>query len=311
MAGRPTLQAVIEPRSDPDGNFAAKTYNYLRIGMLVAAAALGYSIVEEYSQPGVHTALGSISGYYYTPARPIFVSAMVAIGFALIVIKGRTPLEDAFLTLAGIMAPIVAFIPTSDDTSGVGREAMLKIGHYQPGPEHDSFVAASKNNNLHAFVFAGSIAIVLALIAFLIEWHKTDSSARFNPGTWMGIAAGFALALFGWVLLHDYYWWVEDGHALAACAMFAFLALAAIANSVLGFFPGLMTRQMRTNKWYAGAYGFVGLAMIVFGTLFVVYRRHHRDSFGGRLVLIIEVIEISLFVIFWAVQTVERWNRTV
>lgn len=296
-----TVRRVSEPGPDI---WAVKTYNYLRLGMLVAVAALAYSIIEEYRQPGVHRFLGSISGYYYTPARPIFVGAMVAIGFALIVIKGRTWLEDAFLTLAGIMAPIVAFIPTSDDTVGVGRREMLRIGHYQPDPA-SRFVPASINNNLHAFVFAGSIAIVLVLIGFLIQWGKRSSTARFTPGTWMGVAGGFALALIGWVLLHENYDWVLDGHARAACAMFAFLAAAAIVNSVLGFKHG------QTNKWYAGAYGFVGAFMIFFGVVFVVWQRHNRSSLGGHLVLSIEFVEILLFVIFWAVQTVERWNQTV
>ena len=281
----------------PDG-WAAKTYNYLRLGMLVAVAALAYSIIEEYRQPGVHCFLGSISGYYYTPVRPIFIGVMVAIGFALIVIKGRTPLEDWFLSLAGIMAPIVAFIPTSDDKTGVCREEMLKIGHYQPY-KADGFVPASINNNLHALVFAGFTAIVLACIVFLIQRRPIGS------GAWKSLAGGFLLVIVGWSLLHWAYGWVLDGHARAAIAMFGFLAAAAITNSVLGFKYG------HTKKVYSWTYGIVGAAMIVFGLLFVLCKAFDWSSLGGHLVLTIEAVEISLFVAFWIAQTFERWDNTV
>jgi hypothetical protein len=281
----------------PDG-WAAKTYNYLRLGMLVAVAALAYSIIEEYRQPGVHCFLGSVSGYYYTPVRPIFIGVMVSIGFALIVIKGRTPLEDWLLSLAGIMAPIVAFIPTSDDRTGVCREEMLKIGHYQPY-RPDGFIPASINNNLHALVFAGSTAVVLAFIAFLIQRRSIGS------GAWKSLAGGFAVVIAGWSLLHWAYGWVLDGHARAAVAMFGFLAAAAITNSVLGFKRG------HTNRVYSWTYGIVGAAMIVSGLLFVLVRAFDWSTLGGHLVLYIEAVEISLFVAFWVAQTLERWDHTV
>jgi FtsH-binding integral membrane protein len=302
-----TLKAATASRPDgPDpGRWAAKTYNYLRLGMLVAVAALAYSIVEEYRQPGAHCFLGSISGYYYTPVRPIFIGAMVAIGFALIVIKGRTFLEDVSLTLAGIMAPIVAFIPTSDDPKGVCRREMLDIGHYQPGPDVGSpFVPASINNNLHAFVFAGYVAVALLLIVFLIRRRLPDSKSEYTRGFWISVAGGLVLAITGSILLRWAYSWVLDGHARAALLMFAFLAVAAITNSVLGF------RRRDTNKVYAWTYGIVGAFMIVSGVLFVV-QRHNRSSLGGHLVLSIEFVEISLFVIFWVAQTLERWGHPV
>jgi hypothetical protein len=287
---------TLEPDRD---DYAAKTYNYLRLGMVVAVAALAYSIVEEYRQPGVHTLLGSISGYYYTPVRPVFIGVMVAIGFALIVIKGRTPIEDACLTLAGIMAPIVAFVPTSDDTNGVGRAEMLSIGHYQPDPGGSRFVDESISNNLHAYVFAGYIAIALVFIAFLLQRRKVSKVA------WIYLAVGLGLAVTGSILLRWANNWVLELHARAAIAMFVFLAAAAITNSVLGFIRG------DTNKVYAWSYGVVGVLMVVFGGLFVLCQAFDWSTLGGRLVLYIEAVEILLFVTFWGTQTVERWNRTV
>jgi len=177
------VRAATEPRTGPD--WAAKTYNYLRLGMLAAVAALAYSIIEEYRQPGAHCFLGSVSGYYYTPVRLIFIGVMVSIGFTLIVIKGRTALEDWFLSLAGIMAPIVAFLPTSDDTKGACRRDMLNIGHYEPA-SGSRFVPVSINNNLHAFVFAGTPPLSCCLSPCSSGGAKP---ARRQKGTTIVVAA--------------------------------------------------------------------------------------------------------------------------
>jgi hypothetical protein len=281
-----------------------KTYRYLRIGMLAAAATLGYAIVEEQQHAGVGCFLGSISGYYYTPVHSVFVGVMVAIGVMLVVVKGKTVLEDASLTLAGMMAPIVAFIPTSDDLQGVCRTSMLDAGRYEPA-RGSAVVTASISNNLHALLFAGYVAIALMLTAYFVQRRVRGSAPEFTLGTWISLAVGFAILVVGSVLLRWAYDWVLDGHARAACAMFLFLAVAALANSVFGF------KYQQTSKAFAWIYGVVGVAMIVSGILFIVEHSHDRTSLGGHLVLVIEAVEIGLFVVFWSAQTVERWNQTV
>ncbi|MDP8988060.1 MAG: hypothetical protein M3N11_06900, partial [Actinomycetota bacterium] len=70
------------------------------------------SIAIEYAAADCWQA--SISAYYYTPVRGIFVGAIIAVGFSLIVIKGRGMLEDTALNFAGIFAPIVAVAPTTN-----------------------------------------------------------------------------------------------------------------------------------------------------------------------------------------------------
>ena len=297
-----TIRRVSGAGPDP---WAGRTYNCLRLGMLVAVVALAFSIVEESRRRGVHCYLGSISGYYYTPVHPVFVGLMVAIGFTLVVIKGRTAIEDACLTLAGLMAPIVAFIPTSDDTHGVCRTPMLAVGHYQADPQGSFFVHASANNNLHAFVFAGYVAVGAALIAPFIRLLRTRSVAGYASAFWMTIGGGLALAITGSVLLHWQWNWLLDAHARAACAMFLFLAAAAGANSWFGF------KQRRKKTWYEGAYALVGGLMVASGAGFLILHAHNKSALGGHLVLAIEAVEILLFAGFWAVQTVERWNQTV
>ena len=91
---------------------AVKTYRYLRIRMVGAVVLLGVSILIERSN--VDCWQTSVSAYYYTPVRSIFVGVMLAIGLCLIVIKGSTTWEDATLNAAGMLAPIVAVVPTTD-----------------------------------------------------------------------------------------------------------------------------------------------------------------------------------------------------
>jgi hypothetical protein len=91
---------------------AIKTYRYLRISMVGAVALLGVSVVIE--RTNVDCWQTSVSAYYYTPVRSVFVGVLMAIGLCLIVIKGSTPWEDATLNAAGMLAPVVAVVPTTD-----------------------------------------------------------------------------------------------------------------------------------------------------------------------------------------------------
>ena len=88
---------------------AQKTYRYLRIGLIGAAVMLAAAVVIE--RWHVDCWQGSISAYYYTPVRAVFVGALVAVGLSLIVIKGEGH-EDVYLNIAGMLAPVVAFVPT-------------------------------------------------------------------------------------------------------------------------------------------------------------------------------------------------------
>lgn len=86
--------------------------------LLLLALSVGHQTAEQ----GWST-LTSISAYYYTPAHAIFVAVLIAIGAAMIVIKGTRGLEDILLNIAGMLAMIVALVPTS---RGKDFEAVLK-----------------------------------------------------------------------------------------------------------------------------------------------------------------------------------------
>ena len=72
--------------------FAIKSYRYLRLSIVVIVAALMLSVLLEVIHAGYWQE--SISAYYYTPTHAIFVGGLVAIGVALIAVKGSTDLEE-------------------------------------------------------------------------------------------------------------------------------------------------------------------------------------------------------------------------
>ena len=87
------------------------TYHSLRLGIFVigllfpAALWLGGLARGVSLQP-------SISAYYYTPLRDVFVGVLVAIGLLLYLYKGFSTRENVALNAAGIFAVGVANLPT-------------------------------------------------------------------------------------------------------------------------------------------------------------------------------------------------------
>jgi hypothetical protein len=271
---------------------AIKTYRYLRIGMVGAVLLLAVSVLLERAK--VSCWQTSISAYYYTPVRAIFVGGLIAIGLALLVVKGRTEFEDICLNIAGMFAPIVAVVPTTD----VGQCWSTEPG---PSPTTDSgsladWVAANVDNNLRALLIAGIFGLVAgALIATVKE---RTAAAVFKVGAFsMRVGLTCALLFLGaaWILLEFFEEaFTKRAHGLSAVLMFAFLALAVGSNA--------KHHRNTPERKYLGLYGAICALMVLTAGLFFTKWNHK--------VLIIEVLEIALFAAFWLVQTYEYWHST-
>lgn len=91
------------------------TYFSLRWGMVAIAFAfplilwIGGSIVDE---TGLKE---SLSAYYYTGMRDLFVGLLIAIGACLYLYKGFSTSENVALNLAGVFVAGVALFPTEVD----------------------------------------------------------------------------------------------------------------------------------------------------------------------------------------------------
>ncbi|PZG02691.1 DUF998 domain-containing protein [Micromonospora deserti] len=93
----------------------AMTVRRLRLGIGVVGIALPIVLTAGNALlTGRVTLLDSISGFYHTGMRDVFVGGMCAIGVFLICYRYRR-LDDALSTVAGVLAVAVALFPTATD----------------------------------------------------------------------------------------------------------------------------------------------------------------------------------------------------
>ena len=275
--------------------FAIKTYRYLRIAMVGIVVLLGISIGLEKSK--VDCFQTSISAYYYTPVRALFVGGLLAIGVSLIVIKGSTAWEDVFLNIAGMLAPLVAVVPTSG-TGNCWSIPPSPLPRNEDGTMAD-WVLANIENNVRALIYAGFAGLVAAAIIAAVV--KRDAFAPFKIeglAIRVGWLAAFAILLVG---LGLHLWWdpfPTRSHGFAAVLMFVFLALAIGTNA--------WERRRRTDKRiYFRIYAAIAGLMVLVGVVMLPIQGQWRHT-----VLVLEAIEILLFAAFWSVQTREHWYET-
>lgn len=101
------------PQDDPRPPQDAVTVRQLRLGVGAVGLALPVGlIVGHLVATGRLTLLDSLSGYYHTEMRDVFVGAMCAIGVFLISYRYRWP-DDLLGTIAGLLAVVVALFPTT------------------------------------------------------------------------------------------------------------------------------------------------------------------------------------------------------
>jgi hypothetical protein len=265
--------------------FAVKSYRYLRLSIVVVVLSLMVSVLIERS--GVSCWQESISAYYYTPVQAVFVGALVAIGVSLIAIKGSTDREDVLLNLAGVLAPIVAFVPTSRPK---GACSSIKVIVSDTEPYID--------NNVLAFAPGGAGAMV---VAFLIARVMRKPMMRdIDPRTRFGLAAGVVILVVG---LGWYFGFRESfldrAHGGAAIAMFLVVGVVIALNAV--------ARKAHGKSWLLYAVIAAAMALSVVG----VSAGKLVDHDWRHQILWLEILELSAFAVYWVAQTFEHWEGGV
>lgn len=283
---------IPEPLTSRD---AIKTYRYLRIGMIGAVVLLAASILIERSN--VDCWQTSISAYYYTPVRAVFVGTMIAVGMALIVYKGRSNWEDVLLNFAGMFAPLVAVAPTTD----VGDCWSVEP---RPLPVTDDgslagSVVRNIDNNVYALLIAGGAGLlVAAMVAMVVNRSVRAPLVTGRLGTRISLAATAAVLLLGWWLIENWDEFNTEAHGYAAVLMFAFLIGAVIAQVVEHY----SERDMVWFRIYASV-----AALVILGVALIPTTR----IFGDHTVFALEAYEIGFFAVYWIAQTAENWNEKV
>lgn len=276
---------------------AVKTYRYLRLGVVGMALALGAALVIEIATGDSDGILGSISAYYYTPVTGVFVGVLVAVGFSLIAIKGREGAEDIMLNLAGMLAPIVALVPTPISEPVYGLDPSRRAV-----PEA---LVPTVENNVGAVLILGVIGLAAAYF-----WLPSSGEER-RVGL-RGLAAGAGLMVVGGV---GFVLWRQEfldyGHYVAAISMFALLAAVAVVNAMKA--PERAPDDVRglAPTQYRWVYAVIAIAM---GLVIVVAVAMFAGQawFGWALptgwLFVVEALLLLLFSGFWLAQTFENWK---
>ncbi len=257
------------------------TYRYLRVGMVGLVLLLGAALVHQLYIDSWHLR-PSISDYYYTPVQAVFVSALVAIGVCMIVLKGNTPWEDTFLSLAGMLSPVVAFVPTPEyGTCGPGG---VPAG-----------IADNIANNVWALLAAGVAGL---LATFLIARRDGDA---LRPGQAVGggllISTVLFLAGAAWFFLGRGSFGC-GAHFTAAIIMFVFI-IAVVSWNAWGA-AGENVRRAGATR-----YGLLAATMIISAVVLGVATWQRWLDNG---VFWIELTLILLFATFWVLQSRELWD---
>jgi hypothetical protein len=258
-----------------DNEFAIKTYRYLRIAMIAVIFMLLAAVVVEWQRTGWSCLQGSLSAYYYTPVQSVFVGALITIGVCMIALRGQRDDEDILMNLGGMLAPVVALVPTPDPGG------CRSVG--------EAVAAAPENiqNNMIALFIAGALGLIAAAATLRTQPAQGSQGAqRLGAGAAALIFVGGVLWFFiGRESFDDY------AHYGAAVPLFVCIVIVVFLNS---------RRQWR------GRYLTIAILMVVSAVVLVGITVAADWAHG---VFFAELALIVLFAIFWIFQTVERWKE--
>jgi hypothetical protein len=262
--------------------------------VVAMAVLLGVSVgIEIAFGPGAGI-LDSISAYYYTPVRGVFVGSLLAVGLGLVAIKGREGLEDIMLNLAGMLAPLVALVPTPISVPVAGFEVEQRTV--------PAALVPAVENNVASLLVLGAVGLAFAGVT-------ADKDGR----SWAAYRRGLAVA--GALLVGVAVWFgagresfLEYGHYAAAVPMFGLIVGVAVVNARHTTRGAVVSRVAAATyrRVYAAIAVAMGVTIVAAAVLFAL------DSAGylsGPWLFWVEVVLLVLFTIFWGLQTAENWHE--
>ncbi|MGO1383391.1 MAG: hypothetical protein ACTHWA_09325 [Arachnia sp.] len=277
-----------------------RTYRYVRAAIIGSMLLLFISLALQVASDG-WAVKSSISEYYYYSVRGVLIGTLVTTGVALVAIQGRPGLEETALNLAGMLAPVVALVPTP----------LLPLGALQCVGSRSRCIPeeflAGVVNNMSALLLLG-----VPLLAF--AWWTALSAGRWDLPTRKGLAAATGVwALFAlwfgptasWPLRDSFLAW---SHYASAIAMFGSVIVVVWYNALRTDCHFQMGRRPVSFRLvYFGVAAAMALTLLVSVVLYFGTVAESRQSLS--IVFWLESVLLVLFVIFWVAQTVEFWDE--
>ena len=266
-----------------------RTYRNLRTAIAGTVVLITIAVGAAAAQVGL---LPSISAYYYSSARNVFVGALIAAAIAILAISGRG-LQRIVLDAAGLFAPLVALVPTPMRAGSVP-------GYETACPANTTCVPVEVMPDIETGVVTYLIAGALTCAVALVVAIRGRSSVGALPSFVVAVAV-LGSVLVTWMFARDAF--VANAHLVAAVMFFGLIALAAIANA--------FARPASTMPdWHRVVYSVVAVAMTIDIIVIVVVARF-VDTTGFALppLLVGEFIALLLFGVFWVLQSLETWDQ--
>lgn len=272
----------------------AQTYLALRLGMVLLVALLFLSVAFQFIS--AECLQRSISAYYYTSTRPVFVAALCAIGACLIVYRGNTDTENVLLDFSGFLAFVVAFVPTQIDTTCEPSNV--------PSVEE---VTSAVRNNVWVLLLIGAGATGVGW--WLLKRQTAERKAAGDPDVGLSKYAKVSLAISVIALMAGvvfFAFWPQafqrNGHHVAAIALFAGFVAVVIRNA-WGFARKQGGGEPTVAKAATNRYAIVAIAMVI-SAVGLGAAGQLVDNFNHWL-FFLEAALIFEFAVFWGIQTAE------
>lgn len=294
-----------------DTGAALTSYRYLRLSLIGLVTFIGLAVIIERLSTDKHCFQPSISDYYYTPAQAVFVGSLMAIGICLIALKGSSGGEDVLLNLAGMMAPVVALVPT---LAGDPRSQCSSV------PVNAGNTDQNVQNNILALLIV--TAVVLLAIGFDMIRNRAAKDDRDRLG--LLIAVLVVVSFWLWFTF-GFDSFLARAHYVAAILLFVFIWCVVLLNAEgpVGDEPaGPRGAKLpaETRRWlfvfvqtifpvrtrWRNRYGLIAFLMfwsVVVQSLFLLLAQWKLG------LLWIEATQILLFALFWTLQTKEKWTE--
>lgn len=284
-----------------------KTHRYLRLSLVFIVFALLLSVlIQTIVVSWQPLALGweplpSISHYFYTPARSIFVGALFAASLALLALSGRDR-ATTLLDISAVFAPVIAIVPT-------GLANRQRIGGFEC-PDNFECVPVELLGDMRLGIAVYVVVVIVSVITMAViraRTHAPNRSARAVSIIAVTTAVALAALAFAPALNESFpfnFWPVHSIHFVVTLLFFGVFAAVPILYAGGPLEPGETPPTPRQRSIYRWISGLLITDLVLLGVALLF-----RQAFGETpVVLFGEAVALILFATFWWVQTFQGWN---